>query len=113
MWMAGVILIPIGLVEIAIYGLAVTPARVGVMAFCIIFGGVIPYAFWNNALRHWRASRVLLFNNLIPVTTCIWVHFTLGEKITPTLYLAMALIILGVVLEQIDLAKFFRLPENF
>jgi drug/metabolite transporter (DMT)-like permease len=113
MWMSGVLLIPIGLWEVASHGLAVTPKRVGVMAFCIIFGGVIPYAFWNNALRHWPASRVLLFNNLIPVTTCIWVHFTLGETITPTLYLAMALIILGVVLEQIDLARVFRLPENF
>ena len=113
MWMAGVILVPIGLVEIAVHGLAVTPARVGVMTLCIIFGGVIPYAFWTNALRQWRASRVLLFNNLIPVTTCIWVHFTLGETITTTFYLAMALIILGVVLEQIDLARVFRVPENF
>lgn len=113
MWMAGVVLIPIGLIEVAVYGLAVTPARVGVMALCIIFGGVIPYAFWNNALRHWRASRVLLFNNLIPVTTSVWVYFTLGEPITPTFCLAMALIILGVVLEQMDLAKFFNLPESF
>ncbi len=113
MWMAGVMLVPIGLYEIAIHGLAVTPKRAGVMAFCVIFGGVIPYAFWNNALRHWRASRVLLFNNLIPITTCVWVHFTLGENITPTFYLAMALIILGVVMEQIDLARVFNVPENF
>jgi drug/metabolite transporter (DMT)-like permease len=113
MWMAGVILIPIGFVEIYFHGLAVTPARIGVMAFCIMFGGVIPYAFWNNALRHWPASKVLLFNNLIPVTTSIWVYYTLGEPITPTFYLAMTLIIFGVLLGQIDLAKFFRLPENF
>jgi drug/metabolite transporter (DMT)-like permease len=113
MWMAGVILIPIGLWEIGTRGIAITPARVGVMSFCIIFGGVIPYAFWNNALRVWPASRVLLFNNLIPITTCVWVHFTLGETITPTFYCAMALILLGVVLEQIDLAGVFNLPENF
>ncbi len=113
MWMSGVILLPIGLVEVAIHGLPVTPQHLGIMAFCIIFGGVIPYAFWNNALRVWPASKVLLFNNLIPVTTCIWVHFTLGEPITTTFYLAMALIIFGVLLGQIDLAKVFRLPENF
>ena len=113
MWMAGVILIPLGLWEIAIHGLVVTPARVGVMSLCIVFGGVIPYAFWNNALRRWPASRVLLFNNLIPITTVTWVHFTLGETITPTFYLAMALILLGVILEQIDLAGVFNLPENF
>ena len=113
MWMAGVILFPLGLWEIVSHGLVVSPARVGVMSLCIIFGGVIPYAFWSNALRRWPASRVLLFNNLIPITTCIWVHFTLGEAITPTFYLAMALILLGVILEQIDLAGVFNLPENF
>jgi hypothetical protein len=41
------------------------------------------------------------------------VHFTLGENITPTFYVAMTLIILGVVMEQIDLAKVFNVPENF
>ncbi len=88
MWMAGVILIPLGLWEIASHGLLLSPARIGVMSLCIVFGGVIPYAFWNNALRRWPASRVLLFNNLIPITTCIWVHFTLDEAITPTFYVA-------------------------
>jgi drug/metabolite transporter (DMT)-like permease len=113
MWMAGVILIPLGLWEIVSHGLVVTPARIGVMSLCIVFGGVIPYAFWNNALRRWPASRVLLFNNLIPITTCAWVHFTFGESITLTFYLAMALILLGVILEQIDLAGVFNVPENF
>jgi O-acetylserine/cysteine efflux transporter len=113
MWMAGVILIPLSFWEIAMHGLVVTPSRIGVLSLCIIFGGVIPYAFWNDALRRWPASRVLLFNNLIPVTTVTWVHFTLGENITPTFYLAMALILLGVILEQIDLAGVFNLPENF
>ncbi|HVU07131.1 MAG TPA: DMT family transporter [Verrucomicrobiae bacterium] len=113
MWMAGLILIPLGLVEIYFHGLTVTAPRAGVMALSIVFGGVIPYAFWTNALRHWRASRVLLFNNLIPVTTSVWVYFTLDEPITPTFCAAMALIILGVLLEQVDLAKIFRLPESF
>lgn len=113
MWMAGVIMIPIGLVEIYFHGLIVTAPRVGVMSLCVIFGGVIPYAFWTNALRHWQASRVLLFNNLIPVTTSVWVYFTLDEPITPTFCAAMTLIILGVLLEQIDLAKIFCLPESF
>lgn len=113
MWMAGVILIPLALWEIFTHGVAVTPARVGVISLCIVFGGVIPYAFWNDALRRWPASRVLLFNNLIPITTVTWVHFTLGEAITPTFYLAMTLILLGVLLEQIDLAGVFNLPENF
>jgi O-acetylserine/cysteine efflux transporter len=113
MWMAGVILIPLGLIEIVFHGLGVNAPRLGVMLLCIIFGGVIPYAFWNNALRHWRASQVLLFNNLIPVTTSVWVYFTLGEPITPTFCVAMILIVLGVVLGQMDLAKIFKVPESF
>ncbi len=113
MWMAGVIMVPLALAEIAINGLQITAPRLGVLFLCIVFGGVIPYAFWNNALRHWRASQVLLFNNLIPVTTSVWVYFTLGEAITPTFFAAMVLIVVGVVIGQMDWAKIFKLPESF
>ena len=113
MWMAGAILLPIGFVEVAVHGLEITNARIGVLFFCIIIGGVIPYAFWNNALRHWPASQVLLFNNLIPLTTSVWVYFTLGEAITHTFFAAMFLIVLGVAISQVDWAKLFRLPESF
>ena len=113
MWMSGVWILPFGFVELAFHRIPVDPKHLGVQALCIVFGGVIPYALWNNALRHWRASQVLLFNNLIPVTTSVWVHFTLGEQITSTFCVAMTLIILGVVLGQVDLAKYFNLPESF
>ena len=113
MWMAGVIMIPLALVEIAMHGLEITAPRLEVLFLCIVFGGVIPYAFWNNALRHWRASQVLLFNNLIPLTTSVWVYFTLGEAITPTFFAAMILIVVGVVIGQMDWAKIFKLPESF
>ncbi len=113
MWMAGFIMIPLGLIEVAVHGLEITAPRLGVLLLCIIFGGVIPYAFWNNALRHWRASQVLLFNNLIPLTTSVWVYFTLGEAITPTFFVAMVLIVVGVVIGQMDWARIFRVPESF
>ncbi len=113
MWMSGVWILPFGLVELCFHPLVLDPKHLGIQAFCIILGAVVPYAFWNNALRHWRASQVLLFNNLIPVTTSLWVHFTLGEAITPTFCAAMLLIILGVIAGQVDLAKFFNLPESF
>lgn len=113
MWMAGVVLIPLGLLEVFSHGIEFTGQRVGVLFFCIIIGGVIPYAFWNNALRHWPASQVLLFNNLIPVTTSVWVYFTLGEAITSTFFAALILIVVGVIIGQVDWAKIFRLPESF
>lgn len=113
MWMAGVTLLPLGLLEAATRGIKVDAPHLGVQSFCIVFGGVLPYALWNSALRHWHTSRVLLFNNLIPLTTMLWVHFTLGEPITSTFCTAMVLVITGVIVGQVDLAKFFKLPESF
>jgi drug/metabolite transporter (DMT)-like permease len=113
MWMSGVWLLPFGLIEVAAHGLVVDPPHLGVQALCIVFGGVVPYALWNSALRHWRTSRVMLFNNFIPLTTTWWVYLTLGEQITPTFCAAMALIVAGVAIGQMDWAKIFRMPESF
>jgi drug/metabolite transporter (DMT)-like permease len=52
------------------------------------------------ALRRWPTSRVYLFNNLIPLSTATWAHFTLGEEVSPTFWLAMAMIVAGVMLGQ-------------
>jgi drug/metabolite transporter (DMT)-like permease len=84
-----------------------------VQTLCIFFGGVVPYALWNGALRHWRTSQVMLFNNFIPLTTTVWAHFALREPITPTFCEAMALIVAGVFLGQADWSKIFRTPEGF
>ncbi|MDD5140384.1 MAG: DMT family transporter [Verrucomicrobiales bacterium] len=113
MWMSGVWLMPFGLIEVAARGLAVDAPHLGVQSLCILFGGVVPYALWNSALRHWRTSRVMLFNNFIPLTTTVWVYLTLGEPITPTFCAAMALIVAGVAIGQMDWAKIFRMPESF
>jgi drug/metabolite transporter (DMT)-like permease len=112
MCMAGVTLLPFILWE-ASRGIHTDAQHLNVQIFCIFLGSVVPYAFWNTALRHWQTSRVLLFNNLIPLTTTVWVHFTLGEPITPTFCLAMLLIVAGVLLGQVDWSKVFKLPESF
>jgi len=113
MWMAGVWLLPVGLIEIATRGFTVNAPQFGVLAFCVLLGAVIPYALWNSALRHWRTSQVMLFNNLIPVSTMTWAHHYLGEPITHTFWVAMVLIVAGVVLGQADWVKYFGLPESF
>jgi drug/metabolite transporter (DMT)-like permease len=113
MWMSGVWLLPFGLVEVAARGLPVDGRHLGVQALCVVFGGVVPYALWNSALRHWRTSRVMLFNNFIPLTTMLWAHFILKETITPTFCAAMALIVAGVAIGQMDWAKIFKIPESF
>jgi len=113
MWMAGAWLLPVGLIEITTKGWTVNPQQSGILMLCAVLGAVVPYALWNSALRHWQTSRVMLFNNLIPVSTMLWAHRFLGEPITPTFWLAMVLIVAGVVLGQGDWVKFFRLPESF
>lgn len=113
MWMSGVWLLPLGLVEVATHGLIVDAPHLGIQSLCILFGGVVPYALWNSALRHWRTSRVMLFNNFIPITTTVWVYLTLGEPVTPTFCAAMILIVAGVAVGQMDWAKIFRMPESF
>lgn len=100
MWRAGLILLPFGLLEIMRQGIPVNATLLGVQSYCIVAGGVIAFALWNRALGQWPSSRVLLFNNLIPVSTMTWAHFCLGEPVTPTFMGALALIALGVLLGQ-------------
>jgi drug/metabolite transporter (DMT)-like permease len=101
------------LVEVAAQGITVSPRQFWVMAFCVICGGVVPYALWNNALRHWRTSQVMLFNNLIPLSTMTWAHFSLHEPVTPTFWAAMILIVAGVALGYADWTKILGMTEGF
>ena len=96
MWRAGALLVPLGLVEVFLRGFHPTPWQFGVHAYCIIAGGVVAFAIWNVALRRWPTSKVYLFNNLIPLSSTTWAHFTLGEEVATTFWLAMALIVAGV-----------------
>jgi drug/metabolite transporter (DMT)-like permease len=113
MWMAGMWLLPLGIYEIATRGIILDAPHLGVQTFCILFGSVVPYAFWNSALRLWRTSRVMLFNNFIPLTTTLWAYFLLHEPVTPTFCAAMVLIVTAVLLGQMDWQKVFKLPEGF
>lgn len=113
MWMAGAWLLPIGLVEIYLQGITVNSQQLEILGLCAILGAVVPYALWNSALRNWQTSRVMLFNNLIPLSTMLWANHFLGEPITHTFWTAMVLIVAGVVLGQTDWVKIFKLPESF
>ena len=103
MWRAGVILVPLGLIEVSLRGFHPLPFQFAVHAYCILAGGVVAFAIWNMALRRWHTSKVYLFNNLIPLSSTAWAHFTLGEAVTPTFWLAMALIVTGVLVGQANL----------
>ncbi len=108
-WRAGLIMIPLALVEALTQGVAIRPNLVALQLFCILGGGVTSFAIWNNALRHWKTSKVYLFNNLIPLSTMSWAHFCLGEPITPTFWSAMLLIAAAVIFGQANWQKLFGL----
>jgi drug/metabolite transporter (DMT)-like permease len=100
MFRAGVWLVPVTVYELARYRLVWRTDLVLLQTYCFVGGGVIAYALWNNALRHWPVGRVFLFNNLIPLSTMAWARVCLKEPVTPTFWLAMALVVAGVVLGQ-------------
>jgi drug/metabolite transporter (DMT)-like permease len=107
MWRAGALLLPLSLIELARAGLVFRGDLVLIHVYCILAGSVTSFALWNNALQRWPTSRVLLFNNLIPLSTMGWAHLCLNEPVTPTFWLAMILIVTGVVLGQTNWKKIF------
>jgi drug/metabolite transporter (DMT)-like permease len=113
MWMSGAWLLPFAAYDCLSPGLKLDVPHLGIQSLSIVFGGVIPYALWNSALRHWQTSRVMLFNNFIPLSTTVWAHFALGEPITPTFCAAMILIVAGVAIGQMDWSQVFKEPESF
>jgi drug/metabolite transporter (DMT)-like permease len=112
MWRAGWLLVPLAALELLLLRQLppFTPRLLGLHAYCITLGGVVPFSLWNFALGHWPVSRVALFGNLIPVSTMAWAWFTLGEPFSPTFGLALLLILGGVVLGQAQLPAFLRRP---
>lgn len=105
MWRAGIFLLPLGLFETIRDGLVWRTDLVLVQLYCIVAGGVVAFGIWNHALRHWPTSRVLLFNNLIPLSSMGWAKVWLDESITRTFWFAMSFIVAGVVLGQTDWQK--------
>ncbi|NDB77371.1 MAG: EamA family transporter, partial [Verrucomicrobia bacterium] len=57
-------------------------------------------SFADGRQRHWPVSQVFLFSNLIPASTMVWAWLLLGEPVTQTFWVAMVLVIAGVVLGQ-------------
>jgi drug/metabolite transporter (DMT)-like permease len=102
MWRAGVWLLPLALIELTRSRISITPQLLGVQAYCIVAGAVMAFWLWNHGLRYWPASRVMLFNNLIPMSTLAWAHFCLGEAVRSTFWVAMVLIATGVILGQTE-----------
>lgn len=103
MWRAGILMLPLAVVEFGLRPVSLwEPGNLLVQLYCIVGGGVLAYALWNNGLRHLKTSEVYLFNNLIPLSTMLWAHFCLAEPVTGTIWISMVLIIAGVIIGQVQ-----------
>ena len=94
---AGLLLLPFVIWEITKNPPALESHLIGWQVFSIFAGTIVGLGIWNHVLRYWPASRALLFNNLIPVFAMFWAWKFIDEKITPTFWPAMALVVAGVV----------------
>ncbi|MGO8697433.1 MAG: DMT family transporter [Limisphaerales bacterium] len=106
-WRAGVLLAPFALAELSRASVPWRMDLVWAQLFCVLGGGVVAFALWNSGLRHWKTSQVYLFNNLIPLSNMGWANVCLGEPVTHTFWVSMALIASGVMLGQTNLQRFF------
>jgi len=100
MWRAGLITSPLALYQLGKGNVVWRTDLVLVQIFCIVFGGVVAYAFWNIGLKAWPTSKVYLFNNLMPITTMAFSYWFLNEPVTRTFTVAMILVAGGVILGQ-------------
>jgi drug/metabolite transporter (DMT)-like permease len=115
MWRAGILLLPFALLEASRQPPHWSPMLLATQCYCVIAGGIVAFALWNHALRHWQTSEVYLFNNLIPLRTASWAHFCLRETISPTFWPAMVLIVAGVLASQAEWRRLLGinwLPEE-
>jgi drug/metabolite transporter (DMT)-like permease len=108
MWRAGLLLLVIGAWEAIQTGITWRTDVVLIQLYCILAGGVVAFAIWSHALRRWPTSQVLLFNNLIPLSTTTWAYFCLREPLSATFWVAMILIIAGVILGQTNWQKLLQ-----
>ncbi len=103
---AGLWLVPLAVLETALTELRWRVDLVLVQAYCVIGGSVIGFTLWSNALRKWHTSQVYLFVNLVPITTMFWGRILLKEPVTPTFWIALVLVVTGVLISQTNWGKF-------
>ena len=113
-WRAGVVLAPFAAWEVWTQaGVPVRTSLILAQLVCVLGGGVAAFAIWNSALRHWKTSRVFLFNNLIPLSSTAWGYFCFGDQLTRAFWLAMIVIGAGVCLGQADLSRIKNWQSGF
>lgn len=82
-----------------------TAVGIGAMVYLIIFGSLIGYSAYIYLLQKWPAARVGTYAYVNPVIAVFLGALVLGEKLTPSVLGATAVILLGVLLVQTSKIK--------
>ncbi len=77
-----------------------TGTGIGAMAYLIVFGSLIGYSAYIYLLQKWPAARVGTYAYVNPVIAVLLGALVLGEKLTFSVMIATAVILLGVLLVQ-------------
>jgi len=79
------------------------------VAILIYLGLVVTigaYGMYNYSLTHLKASTASAYANLLPVLTLLFSMVLLGERLTSTQWIAIGVVIVGVILSQERQPKF-------
>jgi len=68
------------------------------LAYLVVFGTVLPFLWFYEGVKALGAARAAQFINLVPPLAVIESAFFLGETLTPTLLVGMALVVAGLYL---------------
>ena len=101
-------LLPFAIYDQMNASIAMEPKLWATQIYSIIGAGVFAFAFWTNALKKWPTSRVMLFVNLIPLTTVLCGRVFLNESVQIHFWVAMIFVMAGVCLGLADLGKWKR-----
>jgi len=102
MFSGGVILTAIGVLKGEMGSLTLNGQGIGAMAYLIVFGSILGYSCFMYILGKWPAAKVGTYAYVNPVVAVILGALVLGEKLTPTVGIATAIILFGVLLVQMS-----------
>ena len=89
--------------------LDVKPSLTAVLSLIFLgtFASSLAFILYTFVIHHIGISRANLYTNLIPVFATIVAFFVLDEVSTPLKLIGMIVIVIGVILSQMDIKRFY------
>lgn len=75
-----------------------TPMGLGAVAYTSLLATVVAFGIWGNLFKKYSANKVAPFALLVPVFGELSAYIVLGERLNTSNYLAMALIVVGLIM---------------